>query len=106
MSFKPRGRFARPTRPRNRRLLSHFIEPRGTLEHVLLEFDNGMLETALKRAYETVKSRHAKDKGFDTGCPTQNLLQKLGSVARGFNDVKRRAGEPASQSDSTNLSMS
>ena len=72
---------------------------------MLLEFDYGMLETALKRAYETVKSRHAKDKGLDAGCATQNLLQKLGSVARGFNDVKRRAGEPASQSDSTNLSM-
>jgi hypothetical protein len=51
-----------------------------TLEHVLLEFDYGMLETALKRAYETVKSRHAKDKGLDAGCATQNLLQKLGSV--------------------------
>jgi len=72
---------------------------------VLLEFDYGMLETALKRAYETVKSRHAKDKGLDAGCAKQNLLQKLGSVARGVNDV-RRAGEPASQSDSTNLSMS
>jgi hypothetical protein len=30
-----------------------------TREHVLPEFDDGMLETALKRAYETVKSRHA-----------------------------------------------
>jgi len=63
-----------------------------TLEHVLLEFDYGKLETSLERACDTVKSRHSKD--FDADSATQKRLEKLASVARGFDDVKRRTRKP------------
>jgi hypothetical protein len=67
-----------------------------TLERVLLGFDYGALEASLKRARDTVHSRHAKDNAFHTNRVTEKLLEKLASVARGFDDVKQQTRKPQS----------
>ena len=66
-----------------------------TLDHVLLEFDYGKLGRRLKRAYETVNSRHANDpKAIDAGGDTRKLLQKLERVTRDFDKAIGRASPP------------
>jgi pimeloyl-ACP methyl ester carboxylesterase len=63
-----------------------------TLDHVLLEFDYGKLGRRLKRAYKTVNSRHSKDpEAVDANGATRDLLEKLESVARDFDETTRRA---------------
>ena len=67
-----------------------------TFERVLFEIDYGALEQMLTKAYGTVLSRYSMDqkngraeKGFDANRATQELLQKLATVAKGFDEVKR-----------------
>jgi pimeloyl-ACP methyl ester carboxylesterase len=73
-----------------------------TIDHVLVEFDYHALETSLQTAYEPVRARHQEDirkglgnKAFDGDGKIQRLLEKLMSVARGFDNAKGAARPPA-----------